>query len=910
MDVDINTAVVAAETNQLAQIATRIERAASTAATRLSGLSGMAGIDPMAEDWVNGTVDSGGYDAIAQSAIDGGTTLAQAVAGFEGHVLAIAAGYRAMEIAGAEPGTPNTYASMSPTTIAGQCWSLGTALGDEQRGTALGEIRQWVEEVLRDTAGIVFPTADTDKVTLAQGVWEQYASDLTEAAAELRAALPATLGYEFPQRESVIAAQTRLATLISDAATDATSIAGYCETYAANVSDIRAELESMMGQLLAEIAIDLAITGVLAVLTAGIGAIAGSAKAAATIVKWAVRINNVILRLRALITSSKAAVRITSRIGIEALRSTVSGTMANAGASLIYGNFSWSNLGTAAITSSVGGGFAGPFSHIGTQSASRLTRMSTQAGVGTLTGTGGGIAGEWTASQITGSDFNLIMAAVTGGIGGAASGGAGGIANPSSGGGGPLFGIGPKPSPAGTQPTSPASTQGVSSGSVTNTVAAPTPTNAGSTTTTTVASGGPPKTDSTAPTPGAASGGSAVSTASGGSGGSSPNGSPAPTPTGGGGGVTATAATGNGGVAPAADGPQVPADLAPSDGPQAPADPGPSDGPQAPADPGPSDGPQAPADPGPGDGPQSPTDAPADSGSHPPSEGPDSTPASDAEPTADPESSTVSGPESVAPPSEGPAQAQEPSAGPSETDASGRDRLSDRPSPSDYPRPSVVQEIAVSAADGPGPRTPFAGRTDLEPDTRYTVEGRGDFYTDATGRVVHVEATYGGRGNLNADLLKPQPNTTYVVHPDVTAPVDDRSYAHVFETDSSGRTVHAHTDNLAQGNADRSESVQSRVGREGGEGYEGGHLFGNYFGGGGEDANLVAMLRDLNRGAGESFFNLENHWRQVLRDTPDASIEVSIRPRYGSDSTVPEAIEVEFSIDGGEPEWLEFRNVS
>ena len=566
MDVDIDTAVVASEANQLAEIATSIERATTTAASGLSGLAGMAGIDPMAEDWANGTVDSGGYDAIAQGAIDGGTTLAQAIAGFEGHVLAVAAGYRAMEVAGAEPGTPNPYTSMTPTTIAGQCWSLGTALGDEQRGTALGDVRQWVEDTLRDTAGIVFPTADTDKVSRAQGIWDQYASDLNDAAAALSASLPATLAFEFPQRASVIAAQTRLARLISDAATDATSIAEYCGSYATNVSDIRSELESMMGQLLTEIAIDLAITGVLAVLTAGIGAIAGSAKAAATIVKWAVRINNVILRLRALVTSSKAAVRIGSRIGIEALRSTVSGTMANAGASLMYGDFSWSGLGTAAITSGVGGGFAGPFSHIGTQSASRVTRISTQAGVGGITGAGGGVAGEWVASEITGSDFNLIMAAVTGGIGGTAGGGIGGIGGPSSGGGTSPFAIAPKPTPAGTTPGSNGSaTPGVSTGSTSN-AAPPVVSTAGSSATTTAPGGAAPRVDSTAPTPGAAGSGGAATSTAGGSG-SATNPSAAPTPTGGGGGGNSTGAAGNSGAVPAGDAPHVPTEL-PASGPE------------------------------------------------------------------------------------------------------------------------------------------------------------------------------------------------------------------------------------------------------------------------------------------------------------------------------------------------------
>ncbi|RZU64141.1 DNA/RNA non-specific endonuclease [Microterricola gilva] len=140
-------------------------------------------------------------------------------------------------------------------------------------------------------------------------------------------------------------------------------------------------------------------------------------------------------------------------------------------------------------------------------------------------------------------------------------------------------------------------------------------------------------------------------------------------------------------------------------------------------------------------------------------------------------------------------------------------------------------------------------------------------------------------------------------------PVDGANHAHVFQTDAEGRTVLAHTDQLSLGDADRSASVQSRVGHEGGDGYEGGHLFGNGYGGGGEYTNTVAMLRDLNRGAGDSFFNLENQWRALLKADPDVQIEVDIRPHYPADGgRVPSKVEVEFTINGGDPEWKVFKN--
>lgn len=228
--------------------------------------------------------------------------------------------------------------------------------------------------------------------------------------------------------------------------------------------------------------------------------------------------------------------------------------------------------------------------------------------------------------------------------------------------------------------------------------------------------------------------------------------------------------------------------------------------------------------------------------------------------------------------------------------------------PGEFAAPPVQNSVDVPAGEVPGSRSPFSTHGDLLPDTVYHVEGRGDFYTDAGGSVVHVETRYGGTGSLHPDLMTPQPNTTYVVHPDVTAPVDGANHAHVFQTDAEGRTVLAHTDHLALGDADRSASVQSRVGHEGGDGYEGGHLFGNGYGGGGEYANTVAMLRDLNRGAGDSFFNLENHWRGLLKADPTVMIEVDIRPHYSGQSVVPDVFEVEYRIDGGPLVRKEYEN--
>lgn len=429
MLVRVNAATFAAESSQLGAAALKLQTATSTAAGQLASCSGMAGIDPMAEEFALGSKQEGGYDQSMQSVIDAGVTLSQAIAGFEGYLLGLASGYRAIELAGVQSG-PNPYSSMTPTTVASSCQYVASSLGDEQRGTTQGEIMEWIENFLKDTAGIVIPTADTDKVRRAAGVWDSFSSELLAAKATVTSALPGTAAATFPQQGDVLAVQSRLAALIDDLADDAKALGDGCSSYASNVESIRSELMSMLGQLALEVAIDVGVGIALSFITFGAGAAAGLAKAATTVARWIPKIVSVLQRLRMLIMSAKRTMAVMRRAAIESIKSTVSGTIANAGASLAFGNFSWDGLGAAALSSSVSGAVAGPFSHIGSNVASRGTRITKRAGVDGLTGGVGGAAGDWVASQVTGQDFNLLMSALVGTVGGAAGGGAGAVKNP------------------------------------------------------------------------------------------------------------------------------------------------------------------------------------------------------------------------------------------------------------------------------------------------------------------------------------------------------------------------------------------------------------------------------------------------------------------------------------------------
>ncbi|MBF4636301.1 DNA/RNA non-specific endonuclease, partial [Agreia pratensis] len=152
---------------------------------------------------------------------------------------------------------------------------------------------------------------------------------------------------------------------------------------------------------------------------------------------------------------------------------------------------------------------------------------------------------------------------------------------------------------------------------------------------------------------------------------------------------------------------------------------------------------------------------------------------------------------------------------------------------------------------------------------------------------------------------KPQPNVTY----DVTASSGSH---HVFVTDDLVRTVSAQVDGLTLGDAPRSGWIQSQIARLGGLRFEGGHLVSNATAGGRESINIVAMLREVNRGQGESFGNLETMLREAVRGregVPPAHVSLEIYPHYpAGGGKVPDSIEVVYSINGGEQIVKDFTN--
>lgn len=167
--------------------------------------------------------------------------------------------------------------------------------------------------------------------------------------------------------------------------------------------------------------------------------------------------------------------------------------------------------------------------------------------------------------------------------------------------------------------------------------------------------------------------------------------------------------------------------------------------------------------------------------------------------------------------------------------------------------PKTTDTVKVTSGDDlyPGSDSaPFGidkdgTQIELEPNTRYSVGERGEYYTDGDGRIVYVEAEGGGK-EMNPNLRQ--------VLPDVTYHVNDKTY---YQTDELGRTEHMYIPEVeVDRDMSRSQSIQSKIAdrfdmktSDGTETIEfnAGHMEARQLGGIREEINYTRQWDDVNQ---------------------------------------------------------------
>lgn len=161
---------------------------------------------------------------------------------------------------------------------------------------------------------------------------------------------------------------------------------------------------------------------------------------------------------------------------------------------------------------------------------------------------------------------------------------------------------------------------------------------------------------------------------------------------------------------------------------------------------------------------------------------------------------------------------------------------------------------------------------------------------EAAGKnIVIVDS--GKKGAWNKTMNNPEPNTVYKVDGNKT-----------FQTDTQGRTSLAEG-TLSWAKNDRNGYQQCKAGKCGNPGDEGGHLIASIFNDPGEKLNLVPMDGNLNKGAWKQ---MGNTWANALKD--GGKVDVNIQPIYSGNNTRPDRLIVKYSIHGGRPVNIDFKN--
>ncbi|WP_210509826.1 hemagglutinin repeat-containing protein [Pantoea ananatis] len=157
--------------------------------------------------------------------------------------------------------------------------------------------------------------------------------------------------------------------------------------------------------------------------------------------------------------------------------------------------------------------------------------------------------------------------------------------------------------------------------------------------------------------------------------------------------------------------------------------------------------------------------------------------------------------------------------------------------------------------------------------------------------VTTVVVDSGKKGAWNKAMNNPEPNTVYNVDGNKT-----------YQTDELTRTTNVSA-SLSLSKNDRNGYQQCKAGKCGNPGDEGGHLIASIFNGPGEKLNLVPMDGNLNKGAWKQ---MENTWANALKD--GNKVDVNIHPIYSGNNTRPDRVIVKYSIDGGRPVNIDFKN--
>lgn len=427
--------------DDLYRVAVKLDSAARTAQSALSGTGGMAGNEESAQEFIDG------YNDGAVNTLNAAGSYAQALRALDTLLGDTANAYADAGTIGTLEPVPSR--SPSATPAAASTFSVPSAKAPGPEGP-LGEFGEFVMDALAQI-GVVLPDADTGKLSDAASAWSEFSTSISSAKSELEGTLTNLASMDIPQAENIRTSRDRIADKldqIAKAAGTGEGLSFVCAEQQKAVDKMWEEIAWFLGQMAAEIAVDLGLGALLSIATGGLGAPAVVAKIAVTVMKWVIKIAELVKKLVTLTRMNAMAAKILLKALAEGTQSAIATVTVQAAVNVASPERA-QNLLTVGLGSFAGGGISGRVGDGGAHvlrvgSRSGATRVAMNTALGAGEGAVDGLTDGLVQSGVGGVPFDPISSAGLGAL-------IGGVTRPVGGGtrpGSPSTGGGNTSSPS------------------------------------------------------------------------------------------------------------------------------------------------------------------------------------------------------------------------------------------------------------------------------------------------------------------------------------------------------------------------------------------------------------------------------------------------------------------------------
>lgn len=198
--------------------------------------------------------------------------------------------------------------------------------------------------------------------------------------------------------------------------------------------------------------------------------------------------------------------------------------------------------------------------------------------------------------------------------------------------------------------------------------------------------------------------------------------------------------------------------------------------------------------------------------------------------------------------------------------------------------------VTAKSLNGEEPRFSMTGKS-IRPGIHNSQEKQPDSKPEVVVVNTRDDWKSGSKNNWTKELNKPKSNEVYHLDGNKT-----------YHTDELGRTKSVES-SLVFSKNDRNAYQQSKAGKSGNAGDDGGHLIATIFNGPGEKINTVPMDANLNRGAWKK---MENKWADALKNGHQVQVKIDVS--YKDNGARPDHFSVTYQVGNERPIRERFEN--